>query len=400
MAAIYNERFEKLLLSLDEAIIDAGRKTKKQIQIEDSEQFESRRTLLVIEELANKQREVEQTAETEYLQRVEAEFHASLIEELKVQFQDTDMIMDKVLKFDLSIGKLLDVLYTESCTISRLVAIIENIPWLSNAILKFVRQPKYRRVDSTGHPIILKTLRNALSFIGIESLRTLVPVLIAKHANPLQSEFTPDLVKHMWQYTIGTSNITQALAPKYQVKQHIALNLGLFSNIGRTVVVNLYLRAFDAKLREEIIAAQEDNRINYAKNLSTLSPSHNYIISLWQKYAAIVTANVMKSLNCRWMMIDAGFEDLAKMRKVSFQHAEELDLHPFAKLLFCSQGFMQYKMLNNDKLMGKQESLEYLRNFGITSNDVSSINKVNLSAINLTVAGVTETDEANQATGT
>ncbi len=395
LAGIYNNRFEKMLLSLDEAIIDAGRKTEKQRLIEDSEQHESRRLLLSVEELANKKREIAATAENAFLLQIEADFHQELIADLEVEFRDTEEIMQNILRFDASLGKLLDILYTESCSISRLVACFETLPWLEEAIMKFVRQPKYRRVDSAGHPIILRTIRSALSFIGIESLRSLIPVLIAQHTNPMRSEFTPDLVKHMWLYTIGTGNIAKTLAESRSIRPHFGFNLGLFSNIGRTCIVNLYLRAFDSKLRQQIIKARKSNNPNQAKALASLSPSHKYIIMLWKRHANKITANIIQALNCKWLTIATGFEDFSNIREISITSVEKQDLHPFAKLLFSAQGFMQYKMMYREKLMGKEEAMMYLRNFGIGSKDVSSVSKVSLTGVELNIAGTI--DESSES---
>lgn len=396
LASEYNMRFEKLLLSRDEAIIAAGFKTDKQRQSEASEQNDSRRLLLVVEELAIKKKEVAATAESAFLQTVEVQFNEALIADLVQEFADTKTIMDKVLKIDKSLGSLLDVLYTESCTISRILTCLESLPWLEESILQFVRQPKYRRLNSSGNPIKLMTIRSALSFVGIESLRTLIPVLIAKYINPTRSEHTPNIVKSMWLYTLGTGNIAKALSSKYGVKPHFGYNIGLFANIGRAAVVSIYLRRFDKKLREEIIKARKKNNINQAKALNTLLPSTEFIITLWQRYANTITANVMKSLKCRWLVIAIGFEDFTKIRQVDIAHVNDLDLHPLANLLFTSQGFMQYKILSAEKLIAKQEALVYLRNFGVTSSHASVISEVNLTGIELNIAGtVDKTEESS-----
>jgi len=394
LAGIFNNRFEKLLLSADEATIDAGRKTETQRLIEDSEQHEARRLLLSVEELANKKREKQATAENAFLHQVEADFHQELIADLEIEFRDTQEIMHNVLKIDSSLGRLLDILYTEACSISRLVQCFETLPWLEKATMKFVQQPKYRRVDSAGHPIILKTIRSVLSFIGIESLRTLIPVLIAKHTNPMKSEFTPDLVKHMWLYTIGTGNIAKALAESRGTRPHFGFNLGLMSNIGRTAIVNLYLRAFDRTLRQQIIKARKDNNPNKAKALGALSPSHKYIIMLWKRHASRITANIVNELNCKWLTIATGFEDYAQIREISMASLEKQDLHPFARLLFSAQGFMQYKMMHNERLMGKTEAMMYLRNFGIASKDVATVSKINLVGVELNIAGIIDESPA------
>lgn len=393
VTSVLNERFEKLLISTDEAIIDAGRKTEKQQLIESSEQNESRRLLLVVEELANKKKEVAANAEQAYLQGVEDEFHKHLIQDLKVEFQDTKMIMDKVLRFDPSLGKLLDVLYTEACSISRLVSCLETLPWLETSILKYVRQPKYHRKDSSGQLIDLKTIRSALSFVGIESLRTLVPALIAKHALPSKSEFTPDLMKHLWIYTIGTGNTAKAIANKFDVRPEFAFNIGLFGNIGRTVVTNLYLRAFDNKLRQQISKARKKNDLNQATALSTLEPSNRYIVSLTKQYSAIINANIIKALNCRWLMIAIGFEDFLKIKELNIDHVKKLDLHPFANLLFTAQGYMHYRMLAANKLIDKPAATAYLRSFGIDSSHLTILSKVNLTGIELNISGIIEESE-------
>jgi HD-like signal output (HDOD) protein len=385
LAAVYNSRFEQMLLSLDNAIILAGQKTETMKMMEDSEQAESRRNLLMVEELANKQREIAATQENNYMHQIEADFHRSLIPDLEKRFNDIEYLFYKVLNFDLAIGKLLDILYTESCSISRLVSCIEKVDWLQKNLLKFVRQPKYRRVDSQGHPIILKTLHSALSFIGIESLRSLIPVLIAKNCMPPHSEFTPELQKHLWLYTIGTGNIAKALATKRGIRPHFGFNLGLLSTLGRSVIASVYLRAFDDKLRERIIDARRRNNPNQAKALASLKPSHKYIMTLWNKHSADINAGIFNHLNCKWLLIGMGFDDYTHIRAIRFKYLEENDLHPLCKLLFNSQGYMQFKMMQTHKLMTKQASMLYLRNFGIKSDDVAVVTKINLTGIELKI---------------
>lgn len=387
LTSLYNERFEKLLLSLDEAIIDAGRKTERQKIIEDSEQFEARRELLMVEEIANKKREIQASAKNAFLLQIESKFHQALLPELELEFRNIDTIMNKILKFDSNLGRLLDILYTESCSISRIVACLENIPWLTESIMMFVKQPKYRRVDSAGRPILLKTIRASLSFIGIESLRILIPVLVAKHANPAKSAFTPDLPRNLWLYTIGCGNIGHALADKNGLRPHFGYCIGLFSNIGRSIVANLYLRTFDRMLTQQIIKARKSNNPNQAKALSALEPSHKYLISLWKKHASRITGDIISGLNCKWLTIAAGLQDCSKIREMTIAHVEQIDVHPLTKLLFNAQGFMQYKMLSKDKLIGKEESMIFLRNFGIGSNDVAIVSKVNITGIELNISG-------------
>lgn len=385
LAATMNNRFEHLLVSIDEAVILSGQKTEKQRTYEDSEQAEARRELLFVEEVAIKNREEMNQKKNLFLQQVEAEFHVSLINDLAKSIRDTDYVLKKVLGLDPLIGKLLDVLYTESCSISRLEAIILQLDWLEQGLIKFVKQPKYRRVDTRGKPIIIETLRQALSFIGIESLRTLLPALISKRGLPARSEMFPELANHMWEYTLGSAKACRAIAEKEGSKWYLGYNMGMFSTMGRNAIAKMYLKAFDGKLREKVIEARKKNNPVQAKALATLLPSHKYLITLWTKYADQLTSDLVGQFKCRWLMIGIGFEDYTRIQEISYQYVKSKNLHPLTDLLFRCQGYMQFKMMKANGLMSKQTSMLYLRNFGIVSDDVVLLMKTNLTGLEINI---------------
>ncbi|MEM0910788.1 MAG: HDOD domain-containing protein [Pseudomonadota bacterium] len=386
LATEVNNRFEQYLLSLDKATVMSGRKTRQMKELEDSEQYEARRELLFIEELATKKREEIESKENSYIAQIEREFHDVLMLEMDKQLCDTSELMRQHLKLEPAVGRLLDVLYTEACTISKLVECIEPLPWLTKSIINFIRQPKYRRVDSQGHPLIIKTLRGAVSFIGIDSLRKLIPALIAKYLMPPNSTYMPDMKKHLWLYTIGAGNVANTLASSMDIKPHFGFNIGLLSIIGRSAVASVYLKRFDNVLQDVVTDARKKNDHNLAEKLTGLVPSQKYLISCWKKYADSVTANVISKLKLRWMMIAPGFQDNLKIRQLSYQYLEEQKLHPLTHLLFKSQGYMHFKLLQQNKLITKEASALYLRNYGVNDVDIAMLSKINLTGLELKIA--------------
>lgn len=385
LASTMNNRFEHLLVSSDEAILLTGQKTEKQRIMEESEQADARRELLFVEEVNIKNREEKTQKQHLFIQQVEAEFHVSLMNDLAERFRNTSYVLEKVLGFDPSIGKILDVLYTESCSISRLEVFIKELNWLSDAILSFIKQPTYRRFDSKGRLIVIDTLRSALSFIGIESLCTLLPALIAKRSLPPKSALFPELQKHLWEYTLGTGKACRAIAEKEGMKWYLGYNIGLMSTIGRNAITTMYLKAFEGKLREKIIEEQKKNNPVQAEALNTLVPSHKYLISLWHRYADNLNNDIVASLKCRWLIFGIGFEDYTRIKEISFAHVKEQNLHPLTNLLFRCQGYMQFKMMKGKNLISKQASLLYLRNFGIVSDDVVLLMKTNLTVLEIKI---------------
>lgn len=372
---------------MDDAYALAGKKTEKQILIENSEQYDARRELLSVEALANQKREQEVLTEQAYIEKVKQTLHKQITLDLDKKLTDIDDIINSVLHIDVGAGSLLDILYTEACSISRLVASIEKMPWLTKSVINFCRQPKYRRTDSKGHPIIIKSLRPAVSFLGIESLRVLIPVLIAKHMMPSASESFPGLNKFLWMYTMGSGNVARALASDFGVRQEFGYILGLFAIIGRTAVVSSYLKSFDLKLKEAVIKSRQENDVEKAKALANLVPSQDYLAAYTSKYAKKVSYRVVSKLNMRWVMISPGYEDLTKVQHSSFRELQRQDLHPTALLLFKAQGYVQFKMLQAQKLINREESMLFLRNAGITGEDISSLATLNLTGLKLRIAG-------------
>ncbi|MFT5277417.1 MAG: hypothetical protein ACI97K_001170 [Glaciecola sp.] len=394
LASTMNNRFEHLLTSLDEAVLLSGKKTDKQRIMEDSEQADARRELLFVEEVAIKNREDLNEKQNQFIQQIEAEFHVSLINDLAEKFRNTEYVLQKILGFDSSLGKLYDVLYTEACSISRLEACIQEMDWLSQSTIQFVKQPKYRRFDSKGKLIVIDTLRSALSFVGIESLRSLLPALIAKRSLPSKSELFPQLQQHMWEYTLGTGKACQAIAENEGIKWYLGYNTGLLSTIGRSAITKMYLKSFDGKLREKVIEARKKNNLVQAEAIGNLVPSHKYLISLWHRYADQLTSDLVAQFKCRWLMIGIGFEDYTQIKEISMSHVKEKNLHPLTELLFKCQGYMQFKMMKSNSLISKQASMLYLRNFGIVSDDVVLLMKTNLTGIEIKIPEVQQAPRA------
>lgn len=390
LASILNNRFDHLLISVDDALLFTSQKTDKESIMEGSEQAQARRQLLIIEEDAIKQRKLMSQQQEEFFQKIEAEFHTVLISDLAEKFDDTDYVLKKVLGYNLALGQLLDILYTESCSISRLEACVKQMEWLSQAVIRFVKQPKYRRFDSKGKLIVIENLRSALSFVGIESLRTLLPALIAKHSLPSKTELFPQLQQHMWEYTLGTGKACQAIAKTEGIKWYLGYNTGLLSTIGRNAITKIYLKYFDIKLREEVIIARKENNLVQAEALGNLIPSSKYLISLWQRYADQLTSNLVVELKCRWLMIGIGLEDYTQIKAMTITEVKEKKLHPLTNLLFRCRGYMHFKMMQENGLISKQAAIVYLKSRGIVSDNITLLKKTNLSGLSIKIAGIQE----------
>lgn len=69
---------------------------------------------------------------------------------------------------------MLDKLAHKAVTINQLDPLISEVDWLKEDLLKLVNQPQYRNRTASG--ALIKDVKTALRFLGVESLQLIVPV--------------------------------------------------------------------------------------------------------------------------------------------------------------------------------------------------------------------------------
>lgn len=384
MSSAINRRFDHLLLSLDDAIMLAGKKTANQVMYEDSEQASPRRQLLMIEQVAVKHREDYKSALMTYMQQVEAKFHRTLEEQLIEAFKDVDLLLTKYARLSTQVAPLLDTLYADACTISKLDEHMSELNWLQRSLKDFVQQPQYQR--QSGVHANLDTNRAVLAFIGLEGLRMLLPALVSKHIIAKDDKHFQQLETNLWRYSLGTAKCCRRLAELNQQNKIQAYCMGFFADLGRNVITKLYLERFEQLKEEQTRYAVDNGNPKQAQTLHALKPSTNYLVAFWAHYSFYVCINLLQALPFKRTFPLLGIENLATLKEPSFRMLEQQRLHPMAEILFQAQSYVRYKMLKQHDLITKDMSTFYLQNHGMKSEHIIELSKIKLTALDIDVA--------------
>lgn len=342
-----NERFNNLLIAPARVSQMMGRRSPGEVAFAQSEQGDARRRLLHVEKVAIKNKQLQAQSEASLLDRVNAELHQYVFELLKDEIDNTEVVLTSVLNLSHDVAPLLDILSVRATSISRIEPHAAALPWLYDDLMTVVNAPKFRRKDSKGKVIPVETLRTALSFIGIENLRLLLPAMILRRALPKITDPYPDIKNRILQFAQSTGLTMRALADDYDLPPHEAFTAGILSQLGRCAVSRLYFKAFEqaqiALLREAEIAKDTEQHGAMAK----VQPSANYLIAMQQEFSEPLTARLLEILQFKRLRLALPFIEITE----NDQHPHDLtELYKKAKAYAAVRMLHQGKFLNKDEI--------------------------------------------------
>ena len=342
-----DDRFENMIISPERVLEMLGRRKVGEVSFEQSEQGDARRLLLHVEKVAIENKRLQEKTEASYLESVSHHLHEILLGELTEQLGYTDELVQNVLNLPEDIGELLDALSVKACSVSKLEPIAATMPWLCDELIVVVNTPQFRRKDSRGRIIVVETLRTALSFLGIENLRTLIPSLILKRAMPQITDPYPLIKQKLTPYTTGVAITAKRLAALTDLNKNQAYTLAMLSNLGRCVVTRLYFKLFDKIQLHLLQECQKDKEQKRHEALLKVAPSANHLIALQQEFADAISADILEWMHLMRLPI------AEPMRAC----ADKAPAQPktLSKVLHQARTYTQIRMLHQLKLVEMKE---------------------------------------------
>jgi len=306
-----NDCFENFIVSTERVFEILGKSPTGKVTFEQSEQGDARRQLLHVEKVAIENKRLQRTSEASYIESISYQLHDIIVEEMSEYLKDTPGVISNLLKLPSNIGMLLDSLTVRACSVSKLEPIVATMPWLVDDLTRIVNTARFRRKDSRGRIIIVETLRTALSFLGIENLRLLIPSLIVKRATPQITDPYPLIKQKLSSYSTGVAITAQHIAIAQGINKSDAYMLGMLGNLGRCAVIRLYFRMFDKVQLHLLQECQKDKEQKRHDALVKIVPSANHLIALQHTFADALTADVLDELALKRLFITPAMRAVA-----------------------------------------------------------------------------------------
>ena len=367
-----SEKFENLLIHKERVIDMLGLEVPGKVTFEESEQNNARRQLLKVEKVAIRKKEKIAVTEADFIEQAKDRVNSLTLSEIERALDKPGDIFAKTLGLNDHVTSLIEALSLRASSISQLEPLVAELPWLQEELLRMVNSPKYRRKDATGKPLLVENLRTALSFVGIENLQLIFPALVVRRSLPPITDPYPQIKKKLWRFAMQSSLSALEVANFIKHKKpYDIFVLTMLSHLGRCAIGRLYFRTFDQVHRQELEHAQREKDRKGHASLMRIEPCANYFIALAEEYSDRIVSDLFDYMGFRRINVTN------PMRNVALNEVDTAHDAP-ERILVQARAYAKYRMLNDDKLITREEAVELLSPLGFPVGALEMLKKKEL----------------------
>lgn len=363
------DRFDNLLISLHRAQSLAGKLKPGTISYEESEQAEARRQLLSIEKIAIKNQTLQELSDASFKDAVSHDFHRLLFSAIRKKSTNLQKMCSQYLGFSTDIKYLLEVLNLQTTTLAKIAQYIEEHSWLGYEIMKTVNLPEHRRRDAKGNSIQVESMRTAISYLGMENLKQIIPYMIFKRSLPQTTDPFPAIKDHLFTFGCSTAVCASLIAPLKKLNGDSAYLLGVFHAMGRSLLIKLYFRLFELTRITLMERMKKAGRSDACNVLATLAPSANYLIALQDEFADPLAADLLSHITPRKFSLSSTMHSMVNESPNSM-----------ARVLDWAREYAKVRMLLKHRCIDRKMVKIHLLNRGFPAEAVEILNHASISA--------------------
>lgn len=371
-----DRRFNLSLLGLSKAKIIENVGAVVSPEIKPWEPFDAQRQLLRVEQQARRDTALIKRSEVNYVNTIRQQLNSVIFERIVTQFEAPTTIQTDVLSLPKTFCELLDGTSVRAASIAKLAPLIEQTPWLAATMLKLVNTSEHRKTDRLGKVIVVKNLRMALSFIGMENLKLVIPAKAFKHAIPKITDPYPEFKNRIWEHALGSALAAKQLATFYQVNPDHAFTLGILHELGTLALTKLYFQIFDEVHQEAKLDAYQKHARYVNSALMRIEPSATTLASLIEKYSPHQSSNIINNFGLQRVVIGHAMREYADKPAIA-------NMSPLCKTLLHATGYSKFLMLRRYKLIDTQEAKMFIKALQMTTPTFRALQATDITKLDL-----------------
>ncbi|MGS2721642.1 HDOD domain-containing protein [Paraglaciecola aestuariivivens] len=375
--SLVKQRCEALFLDAKAAQLMVQNAGKPAMSVVEIEQSKTSRSLLRVEKLAIQEKDLNIKSNLNFLSTITSQLNVEVAKRVEEAIQDTENLYSKVIGLDKALPELLDSVSVKAATISKIEPIATELPWLFNDLLRFVNQPKYRRVDNKGKVVVVETMRVALNFFGLENLSTIITSLVIKRSLPQITDPYPQIKLRIWEEALATAMATKKLAAVVGVNPNNAFCLGMLHVLGKIAITRLYFRHFEIVQREALIESQKNKKHEEHAALTKISPDGEFLNQLIDKHAMQISAKLIEKMAMKRVFIANAMREYA-------DNVPTKDLSELGLVFKQGKAYAQYRMLKSHKLIDLEQSKDFIRTLKMPKGSLEVLKATDLRSLDLT----------------
>jgi HD-like signal output (HDOD) protein len=337
-----------------------------------SEQGNRRRELLSIEVQAQQEKIIAEHGEEHFRKQTMQSFFSRVASKINNDFDNKDHLYHHVLGIEDACPAILDILSARAASVNQIKDLAASLTWLSIDLINLVNKPQYRkRAD-----VQLTDAKLALSYIGLDNLKLVMPTFTLKHWLPTTTSPFGLMKRKLWNDSLSIALAAKALAKKQGLDEFSAFTAAMLSNIGLFAITRCYLNTFNEMHKEELREAFENKDKRLHNILSTIEVSKELLLKQLIMRSSKLSADLIEQMNFSRLAITEPIFDLA--------YAEDIaKMHPIAKIVIKSKAYVAFRALAKDGLINDNETKALLNAVNLSSVDIALLRKSDIDHIKL-----------------
>ena len=337
-----------------------------------SEQENRRRELLSVEKEAQQEKIVAAYGEEHFRNQVTNTFYEQVRGQVNKEFDNKTHLYHNILCIEDAAPAILELLSLRATSINRIQPLATSLPWLATDLISLVNKPQYRkRAD-----VQVNDAKLALSYIGLDNLKLVMPTFILKHWLPNSTAPYGLMKRKLWNDSLSVALAASTLAKDKKLDWYTAFTTGMLSNIGQLAVTRCFLNTYNDMYKSALHKAVEDKDKLLHNVLVKVESSPTLLLEQLRLRSSKLSADLIELMSFTRLPITEAMFDLA--------YSDDIDaMSPIAQVVAKAKVYVNYRSLSKAGLIDNQEAKRLFDVVNLTKEDISLLSKSDIDHIKL-----------------
>mgnify|MGYP001563821888 CR=1 FL=1 len=342
------------------------------VHFQGSEQENRRRELLSVEIKAQQEKIVAAHGEEHFRNQVMDLFYAQVRNQVNEEFDNKTNLYNNVLCIEDAAPTILELLSLRATSINKIKPLATSLSWLSTDLVSLVNKPQYRkRAD-----VQVNDAKLALSYIGLDNLKLVMPTFILKHWLPNSTAPYGLMKRKLWNNSLSVALAASALAQEKGLDRYTAFTTGMLSNIGQLAVTRCFLSTFNEMYKDELRQAFEAKDKRLHNVLAKVDNSPELLLEQLMLRSSKLSADLIELMQFDRLQITEAMFDLAYSETIT-------KMCPIAQLVAKAKAYVNFRSLTKASLINNDEAKQLFDSVKLNAAEILLLNKSDIDHIKL-----------------
>jgi hypothetical protein len=338
------------------------------------------RTLLAVEERRLKKVKTKELAESKTIEAMAKSLRPHIIAHVKQKIADPAYAIESLLRLPANFLDLVDILYSPTVTYSRIASIVKLNHVHDRNLLHMVNRSDFQAQIGKSVGQKIKDTQVAISLLGIEGAKALLPVMMIKQTIKLRNEHFPLLGFKLWKLILSTGLSCHHILQKKGYHDPVeGLLGGILYAIGSISLYHQFIASFEDVKKQFLMKFRQDGKKMQHDFLLRVEPEPAILFELMQQLSRAQSLQLVQHL------------DLKRQRPKGLSMALEQALSvcsinqcsPLAQAIRQGNAYGQLEQLRHAKLIGRENIAPFLAEINMGKDEMTYLLKHNLTRLEI-----------------